>query len=117
MIAMSEGCTDADATPMSFEQALAELHAITHRLEEGTQGLEASLAEFERGVRLLRTCYQLLECAEQKIELLLGCDEEGRVLTTPFDASATVTQASPSPGKRRSAGRKVQPEIGFGDEP
>ena len=102
--------------PANFEAALAELHAITHRLEDGTQGLEASLAEFERGVRLLRVCYQLLESAEQRIEVLVGMDEQGQPVTAPFDGTATVSQPGQTAGKRRgTAGRKSQPEIGFGD--
>ncbi|OYW19869.1 MAG: exodeoxyribonuclease VII small subunit [Planctomycetales bacterium 12-60-4] len=52
--------------PVTFEAALTELQQIATRLEDGGEGLEASLKEFERGVRLLRVCYQLLESAEQK---------------------------------------------------
>jgi exodeoxyribonuclease VII small subunit len=108
----------ATSEPQTFETALAELHAITHRLEDGAQGLEASLAEFERGVMLLRLCYQLLESTEQRVELLIGLDAQGQPLTAPFDASATVSQPGQTAGKRRaSAGRKSQPEIGFGDDP
>jgi exodeoxyribonuclease VII small subunit len=107
----------SDAAAPTFEQALAELQTITHRLEDGAQGLEASLAEFERGVRLLRTCYQLLETTEQKIELLLGFDEQGQPQTAPFDATATAAQPGQTAGKRRSAAsRKTQAEIGFAEE-
>jgi exodeoxyribonuclease VII small subunit len=108
--------TPADSDPATFEAALAELHGITHRLEDGAQGLEESLADFERGVQLLRTCYYLLEAAEQRIELLVGIDELGQPITAPFDATATASQPGQTAGKRRATpGRKSQPEIGFGD--
>src|SRR5262245_24358749 len=61
----------------NFESSLAELQQIVAQLEGGTLGLDESLAEFERGVKLLRTCYQMLETAEQKIELLVGFNEKG----------------------------------------
>jgi len=114
---MSEPCVDdAPQEPQSFEQALAELQAITHRLEDGSQGLEASLAEFERGVRLLRTCYQLLETAEQRIECLVGFDEQGQPQTAPFDGTATAAQPGQTAGKRRApSARRGQTEIGFGE--
>jgi exodeoxyribonuclease VII small subunit len=108
---------DDSPEPQSFEDALGELQAITHRLEDGTQGLEASLAEFEHGVKLLRKCYQLLESAEQRIEQLVGFDEQGQPLTAPFDATATASQPGQTAGKRRAASnRKSQGEIGFGAE-
>jgi exodeoxyribonuclease VII small subunit len=105
------------ATPPSFEAALSELQSITQRLEDGAQGLEASLAEFERGVRLLRTCYQLLERAEQRIEVVTGLNAAGEPQTEPFDATATAAQPGQTAGKRRSGGRKSQAEIGFADGP
>jgi len=115
---MPDPCPDDTvAAPQSFEEALGELQAITHRLEDGSQGLEASLAEFERGVRLLRTCYQLLESAEQRIEQLVGIDADGQTQTAPFDAAATAAQPGQTAGKRRGpATRKSQAEIGFGSD-
>jgi len=88
-----------EQSPPSFEQALSELQGITQRLEEGSGGLEASLKEFERGVRLLRTCYQLLETAEQRIEQLVRFNESGEPELAPFDATATAGQPA---GKRRA---------------
>lgn len=90
---------ESAATPVTFEAALAELQQIAARLEDGGDGLEASLKEFEHGVRLLRLCYQLLENAEQKIEQLVKFSETGEAVLTPFDATATAGQPA---GKRRS---------------
>ena len=54
----------------SFEESLTELQSIVSELEDGSLGLEPSLARFERGVGLLRACSIILESAEQKIETL-----------------------------------------------
>jgi exodeoxyribonuclease VII small subunit len=41
---------------LSFEQALVELERILRNLEDGTTSLEESLAQYERGVGLLKGC-------------------------------------------------------------
>lgn len=89
---------------MNFETALEHLQTIVHELEEGDLGLETSLARFESGVSLLRSCYRILEQAEQKIEILTGADANGDPVTAPFDATATMSAAENSvrkPGRRR----------------
>ncbi len=98
----------AETAPPSFEGSLAELQQIVHDLEEGDLGLEASLARFEEGIRLLRSCYRILEEAEQKIEILTGTDAAGNPVTEPFDASATFEggeKPGKKPGRRRGASR------------
>jgi exodeoxyribonuclease VII small subunit len=70
--------------PPSFEAALASLEAIVHDLEDGDLGLAEALARYEQGIKHLRHCYDLLEQAERKIELLTGIDAEGRAKTAPF---------------------------------
>lgn len=102
----AEQSEPTEASSPSFEQALTELQGITQRLEEGSGGLEASLQEFERGVKLLRTCYHLLETAEQRIEQLVKFNESGEPELAPFDATATAGQPA---GKRR-APRKTPPQ-------
>jgi exodeoxyribonuclease VII small subunit len=95
-----------------FETSLAELQQIVARLEDGSIGLEESLAEFERGVGLLRTCYQILEDAKQKIELLVGFNEQGEPQTEPFDATATYDAGEQKVGRRRSARKPPPPPTG-----
>jgi exodeoxyribonuclease VII small subunit len=41
-------------------------------------------------VRLLKTCYGLLDQAEQSVALLTGVDPAGNPLSAPFDATATI---------------------------
>lgn len=56
----------------NFEQALTELEAIVERMEKGELTLEDSLAQFERGITLARSCQEALKKAEQKVELLVS---------------------------------------------
>lgn len=93
---MAEKNNDADTEP-TFEHSLEELQLIVKRLEEGELGLENSLTEYERGIAMLRRCYQLLQSAEQRVEILTGFNDEGEPVTQPFDAQATYT---PSKGKQ-----------------
>jgi exodeoxyribonuclease VII small subunit len=67
-----------------FEPALAELEKVARELEDGSLDLAAALARYEQGITLLRRCYQELEKAEQRIELLAGLDAEGKPRTEEF---------------------------------
>ncbi|MBC7852972.1 MAG: exodeoxyribonuclease VII small subunit [Pirellulaceae bacterium] len=75
---------DPPSDTSSFEAALASLEAIVHDLEDGDLGLAEALSRYEQGIKHLRHCYDLLEQAERKIELLTGIDAEGRAKTVPF---------------------------------
>jgi exodeoxyribonuclease VII small subunit len=81
------------ADGISFEEALAELEQVVHDLEDGQIGLEASLARYERGVGLIKTCYAQLRDAEQRILLVTGTDDEGKPILQPFQHSATESGA------------------------
>src|SRR5882757_10449435 len=83
-----------------FEESLGELQMIVSELEDGAIGLETSLAKFERGIRLLRSCYSILEAAEAKVEILMRF-QDGEPVVTTFEASATydVVRDTPSPAE------------------
>lgn len=106
--------TSSPNQPPTFEQSLTQLQKIVTDLENGTLGLEESLGRFEQGVGLLRSCYQILEQAEQRIEVLTGYDEAGQPRTAPFDATATLEKAPAparkSPPKRSSKTMFTDPE-------
>ena len=55
---------------MSFEEALARLETIVRTLESGDAPLDRSLAIFEEGISLVKTCNEKLESAEQRIKIL-----------------------------------------------
>ena len=75
----------AEGEKVDFESALSRLESIVHDLEEGQIGLGESLARYEQGVKLLRQCYEMLEGAQRRIELLTGVDAEGRPISQPLD--------------------------------
>ena len=83
------------AEVISFEQAMADLQQIVADLEDNSLGLEASLAQFERGIGLLRKCHLFLEQAEQKIEILVNFKADGEAMTAPFDATPTAGASDP----------------------
>jgi len=87
---------------LSFEQALGQLEGIVHKLEDGELDLSVALEQYEQGVKHLRRCFNLLDQAERKIELLTGLDAQGNPITEPFADDATVL--SEQAGKRRQTG-------------
>lgn len=75
---MAERKPNTDPAEPTFEEALSEVEAIIERIETGQSGLERSIGEYEKGVRLLARCRGLLKAAEQRIEDVTGkLDEEG----------------------------------------
>ena len=80
---------------LGFEDALDRLGRVVEALEGGDLGLDAALARYEEGVRLLVRCRSLLDGAEQRVALLTGVDVDGTPRTEPFDAQAT-TEPSPN---------------------
>ena len=60
-----------DATPPDFEKSLQELEQLVARLERGDLPLAESLALFEQGVALTRSCHGALSEAQQKVSMLL----------------------------------------------
>ena len=91
------------ASDTTFEHSLAELEAVVHDLEEGQLGLAESLARYEQGVKHLKHCYQLLEAAERKIDLLTSVADDGTPATEPFEESSE--SLADSAGRRRKAKR------------
>jgi exodeoxyribonuclease VII small subunit len=74
---------DAEKSPPSFEQALTELESLVDTLEKGELTLEESLAAFERGIGLTRTCQKALDEAEQKVRILTEKSAEAEL--EPFE--------------------------------
>ena len=56
--------------PIHFEKSMTELQEIVLQLEKGELSLEESLEQFEKGITLARRCQEILNQAEQKIEIL-----------------------------------------------
>jgi len=90
MIVSGARMNESPLDNLTFEQALTELDRIVRELEDGGTGLEESLARYEQGVGLLKSCYVQLRRAEQRIQLLAGIDEEGKPILKPFDHTAAA---------------------------
>lgn len=113
----SSTTTDLPTDTPKFEDRLGELQTIVSHLESGTLGLDEAMLHFERGVSLLRTCFETLEQAEQRIELLTGFDSAKNPRTVPFDATPTAdadAASEPSPDAatppKESAKRTASPD-------
>ena len=59
-----------------FEAAFAELQQVLERLEQGGEGLEASMQLFERGIQLAAECEAILDAAELRLTRLAEEAEE-----------------------------------------
>ncbi len=71
------------AADLTFEQALAQLEAIVSAIEQGKIGLQESISEYEKGVKLLRRCRAVLAEAELKIQQLQLADD-GTLIPSPM---------------------------------
>ena len=60
----------AEKKKLDFEASMARLEEIVSLLERWDAPLEQAMALFEEGARLLRTCTDQLDKAEQKVSLL-----------------------------------------------
>ena len=69
---------------MTFEAAMERLEEVLHLLENGNEGLDQSLALYEEGISLIRSCTEKLENAEQKIKIL-QMQADGSVALADFD--------------------------------
>jgi exodeoxyribonuclease VII small subunit len=66
-----------------FEKSLQQLEKIVSHMESGELGLEESLAQFENGIKLARTCQDTLTNAEFRVEQLI--EKNGLQQTVPFE--------------------------------
>ena len=72
-----------------FEESLEQLRVAVTELEAGNLTLSDSLETYEKGVASLKQCYESLNAAQRKIELLVNLDENGNLATRPFDDAAS----------------------------
>ncbi len=64
----------------TFEDALSRLETLVEKMESGDGTLEQSLDWFEEGMRLIKSCRQELESAEQKVKELIKNSDGGHSL-------------------------------------
>jgi exodeoxyribonuclease VII small subunit len=68
----------------SFEASVNELEHIVDNLEKGEVTLDEALSLFENGIRLSKSCQEILDKAEQRVNILLK-GEDGEAVKKPFD--------------------------------
>lgn len=56
-----------DLSKLSFEEAIRALSQIVEKIEGGQVPLQESLEQYEKGMRLLAYCRQILQEAEKRI--------------------------------------------------
>lgn len=71
-----------DDPETTYEELVAQLEEVVSRLETGGLPLEEAVAEYERGVELVRRCNDLLDQTEMRI----------------IDLSSEITRPSASAG-------------------
>ena len=68
---------------INFEEAMNELELSVRKLEAGNMSLDDSLLEFEKAIKLVKTCNERLEVAEQRVRMLTA-SLDGAVTDVPF---------------------------------
>jgi len=57
-----------DISKLSFEEEIKELTNIVSKIEQGEIPLQDSLAQYEKGMALIKRCREILQKAEKRIE-------------------------------------------------
>ena len=60
---------------VNFEEAMKKLEKIVDELETGEHSLQESLKRFEEGLKLGKSCKEMLEKAEARVKTLV--EEQG----------------------------------------
>ena len=68
---------------LTFEKAMARLDEVVKLLEAGDAPLDQSLALFEEGTALIKSCSGMLDAAEQKV-VMLTKDQNGEPKESEF---------------------------------
>ncbi len=94
---MSKPTANPAAAP-DFERSIAEVESIIQRIEAGEVGLEESIAQYERGVALIKQCRAVLDRVEQRVADLtqqMKAGVEGSATTKDARLDARAKPARP----------------------
>ena len=78
---MADKKQNNDIGKLSFEQAIKELTDIVGKIEQGEIPLQDSLAQYERGMALIKHCQSILKSAEKRIEKISEPKEKSQQTT------------------------------------
>ena len=74
---MADKSQEDDIGELNFEEAITGLTDIVGRVEQGQIPLQDSLAQYERGMALIKHCRTILQKAEKRIEKITEEQKEG----------------------------------------
>ena len=80
---LSRGMSEDNDKLRDFEKSLQQLEKIVSQMESGELGLEESLKQFEKGIKLARSCQDTLANAELRVEKLI--EQNGLQQTVPLE--------------------------------
>ena len=78
-----------EKTEPGFDEALKRLEQLVEQMESGEMDLDAMVAAFEEGQRLIQFCSRKLNEVERRIEVLVK-DNAGAEATEPFAPPVSV---------------------------
>jgi len=73
-----------EKTEIGFDEALKRLEGIVEQMESGAMDLDAMVAAFEEGQKLVQVCSQKLNEVERRIEQLVK-NPDGTERTAPLE--------------------------------
>ena len=86
-----------------FEDHLAAVEKAVADLEGGKLTLEESLQTYETGSQALQKCYEILNEAEKKIQILMK-GQGGEVTAQPFDVKKSDEAEKEARAARKAGG-------------
>ena len=68
-----------DISKLQFEEAIESLTVIVNNIDSGETNLQASLEQYERGMKLINHCRDILQAAEKRIEKIAAASKDAEV--------------------------------------
>ena len=92
---MASSGEKAQAQP--YSEVVERLEDVVKKLETGQLSLEDTLAEFEKGIRLVQRGEELLAQADKRVQELL--EHQGQDKAVPLETKAAAGRAAAGPGE------------------
>lgn len=79
-----------------YSEVVERLEDVVKKLETGQLSLEDTLAEFEKGIRLVQRGEELLAQADKRVQELL--EHQGQDKVVPLETKAATGRPAPAAG-------------------
>lgn len=73
-----------ESTPKTFEEASARLDELVQQMESGELALDAMIAAFEEGRKLVAFCNAKLSEVQKRVEVIKAAEADGSITREPF---------------------------------